>query len=89
MTMTMTEYKRQKNADLLAAQPPDVRAAAKAILTTLHDVENYLHWSMDPEEKDGGAYHAQQMLDYAHQLVDQAHAYRQALKTNPPKGDDQ
>ena len=87
--MTMTEYKRQKNKELLAAQHADVQAAAKAVLATLKDVENYLAWSMDPEEKDGGAYDCQNLLDHAHALIDQAHTYRQALKANPPKGDDQ
>ena len=87
--MTMTEYKRQRNADLLAAQHPDVQAAAKAIRQTLQDVEQYLFWSMDPEEKDGGAYYCQNLLDHAHALVDQAHAYHQALRANPPKSEDQ
>ena len=84
--MTMTEYKRQKNADLLVAQHADVQAAAKAIRQTLHDVENYLHWSMDPDEKDGLAPTiCQNLLDHAHQLVDEAHAYRQALRSQPPE----
>lgn len=88
MTMTMTEYKRQKNKELLAEQHPAVQAAAKAIRQTLQDVEQYLFWSMDPEEKDGGAYYCQQLLDHAHDLIDQAHAYRAALKA-APKGHDQ
>ena len=85
--MTITEYERQKNADLIVAQHPDVQAAASNILATIHDAWRYLYWSMDPEEKDGGAYDCQQLLDYAHQLVDQAHAYRAALKAAPLKGD--
>jgi hypothetical protein len=86
--MTITETKRQRNRELLAEQHEDVQDAAKDIRQTLQDVERYLFWSMDPEEKDGGAYHCRQLLDTAHQLVDQAHAYRAALKV-APKGHDQ
>ena len=81
----MTDYYRERrNAERLAAQHLDVQGAAKDILKQLKDVEQYLYWSMGPDEKDGGAYYAQNLLDHAHELVDQAHAYRAALKANPP-----
>ena len=84
--MTMTEYRQQR----LAEQHPDVQGAAKDIRQTLDDIKNNMHWAIAPGEKDGGAYYCHNLLDYAHQLVDQVHAYRNAVKANPPpKGDDQ
>ena len=88
--MTMTEYRRQKNEERLAAQHPDVQAVAKDIRQTLKDIEQYMIWALDPENKDHGRYDCQNLLDHAHYLVDHAHAYRNAVKANPPpKGDDQ
>jgi hypothetical protein len=81
----MTDYYRERrNAERLAAQAAEVQGAAKDILKQLKDIEQYLYWSMSAEEKDGGAYYAQNLLDHAHELVDQAHAYRAAHKANPP-----
>ena len=82
--MTMTEYRQQKNEERLAAQHPDVQAAAKDIRQTLKDVEQYMIWALDPENEDHGRYDCQNLLDHAHYLVDHAHAYRTAVKANPP-----
>jgi hypothetical protein len=85
----MTDYYRERrNAERLAAQHLDVQAAAKDILKQLKDLEQYLYWSMSGEERDGGAYYAQSLLDHAHDLVDQAHAYRAALKASPPPAEE-
>jgi hypothetical protein len=85
----MTDYYRERrNAERLAAQHPEVQGAAKTILKQLKDIEQYLHWSMSGEEKDGGAYYARSLLEHAHELVDQAHAWRAALKANPPPLED-
>jgi hypothetical protein len=86
----MTDYYRERrNAERLAAQHTDVQAAAKDIIKQLRDLEQYIYWSMSGEERDGGAYYAQNLLDHAHELVDQAHAYRIALKANPPPQEDE
>ena len=85
----MTDYYRQRrNAERLAAQHSDVQATAKDILKQLKDIEQYIYWSMSGEERDGGAYYAQNLLDHAHELVDQAHAWRAALKASPPPLED-
>ena len=80
----MTTYQRNVNTQRLARQAPDVQGAAKAILEQLKSIEQYMLWSLDPSEKDGGAYYCQNLLDHAHELVDQAHTFRAALKANPP-----
>jgi hypothetical protein len=81
-------YRERRNAERLAAQHAGVQAAAKDILKQLQDIQQYIYWSMSGEERDGGAYYAQNLLDHAHELVDQAHAYRAALKANPPPLED-
>ena len=86
--MTMTEYKRQKNADLLAvAQHPDVQAAAKAILARrCRTSSNTLYWSMDPEEKDAaGAYYRQNLLDHAHALCRPGARLSPSPQSQPPE----
>jgi hypothetical protein len=83
----LQDYQDKANAERLACQHPPVTAAAKEILVTLKNIERYLYWALDPEEKDGGAYYAQNLLANAHELVDQAHAYRAALIANPPPKD--
>ena len=80
----MNDYRQRINEDRLERQAEPVRLAAKDIFRALKGVEQALYWSMDPSEKDGGAYYAQSALDRAHELVDLAHAYRAALKANPP-----
>jgi hypothetical protein len=80
----MIAYTQRINEERLAGQAEPVRLAANDIRTTLKDIERYLYWSIDSKEKDGGAYYAQSLLEHAHMLVDLAHAYRAALKANPP-----
>ena len=47
---------------------------AKRAFEILKDVERYLYWSLDPEDnKDGGAYNCQNLIDNAHALVDEGH----------------
>jgi hypothetical protein len=64
------------NAERLARQAPAVKKAAQELLAELKDIETYLYWALDPDEKDAGAYMAQYLLDHAHTLIDCAHAYR-------------
>jgi hypothetical protein len=85
----VNEYRQRMNAERLARQAEPVRLAAEDIKTTLKDIEQYLYWSLGPDEKDGGAYYAQNLLDHAHALVDRAHEYRLALKDNPPPLEDE
>ena len=61
----------------------------KEILDELKNVELYLYWAINPEEKDGGAYYCQTLLDHAHMLIDQAHEFRAALRANPPPKEDE
>lgn len=85
----MNQYREKMNAQRLEAQAPAVKAAAKMILAQQKSIEQYLYWALSPEEKDGGAYYCQNLLDYAHELVDQAHEFRAAVKANaPPKEED-
>ena len=85
----MNPYQQKVNAERLARQAPAVQKTARAILDELSNVQTYLYWTLDPEEKDGGAYYCQTLLDHAHMLVDQAHEYRAALKANPPKEEEE
>jgi hypothetical protein len=86
----MNAYQQRVNAERLERQAEPVKKAAKEILAELKSIDLYLHWAMDPDEKDGGAYYTQTLLDHAHELLDLAHAYRQALKANPsPKEEDE
>ena len=71
-----TTYQQRRNAERLAAQHPDVQGAAQDILKQLKSIEQYVYWALGPEEKDGGAYYAQNLLEHAHELIDQAHAFR-------------
>ena len=80
----MNSYQQRVNAERLARQAPAVQKIAKALLDELKNIETYLYWTFDPDEKDGGAYYCQTLLDHAHMVVDQAHEYRAALKANPP-----
>jgi hypothetical protein len=84
----MNAYQQRVNAENLANQAEPVKLAAEDIKTALKTIEQYLYWSIDPEEKDGGAYFAQNLLDHAHELVDRAHAYRAARVANPPPKED-
>ena len=80
----MNLYQQKVNAERLAAQAPAVQKVAKELLDELKNIEHYLYWAFDPDEKDGGAYYCQSLLDHAHMLVDQAHEFRAAVKANPP-----
>ena len=85
----VNQFRERMNAERLARQAEPVKQAAEDILGALKDVERYLYWSIGPEEKDGGAYYAQNLLEHAHDLVDCAHEYRAALKANPPPKEDE
>jgi hypothetical protein len=85
----MNAYRERINAERLARQAEPVKLAAEDIKTSLKDIKQYLYWSIDPDEKDGGAYFAQSLLEHAHELVDRAHAYRLALAANPPPKEDE
>ena len=80
----MNQYVMQRNKERLSLQHEDVKRAARALLDELRNVEQYLFWALDGEEKDGGAYYCQTLLDHTHSLVDQAHDFRAAVKANPP-----
>ena len=80
----MNQYREKMNAQRLADQAKPVQAAAKDILEQLKSIDQYLYWTLGPDEKDGGAYYAQNLLDHAHELVDQAHAFKIAIAANPP-----
>ena len=80
----MNTYQIRINSDRLARQAEPVKKVAKAILDELKSIELYLYWAMDPDEKDGGAYYTQTLLDHAHAILDEAHAFRQAIAANPP-----
>jgi hypothetical protein len=80
----MNAYQQRVNAERLASQAPAVRKKARELLDELRNLEMYLYWSFDPDEKDGGMYYCQSMLDHAHMLVDLAHEYRAELRANPP-----
>ena len=84
----MNEYRQRMNAERLAAQHADVQGAAKDIIKQLRDIEQYIYWAMGPDEKDGGQYYCQNLIDHAHELVDQAHAFKIAMKANPPPQED-
>ena len=84
MDKWMDSYQARVNDERLARQAPDVQRTAKEIFEALKDVERYLHWALDPSEKDGGAYYCQNLIDHAHALVDLGHAWRAVLTANPP-----
>jgi hypothetical protein len=84
----MNPYQQRVNAEWLARQAPEVKKLAKEILDELKNVETYLYWAFNPEEKDGGGYYCQSVIDHAHMLVDQAHEFRAALRANPPPKED-
>ena len=78
-------YRQRMDADNLAAAHPSVQDAAKSIIASLKSIENYLYWSLDPEESavERTAWQ-RNMLEQAHELVDQAHLFRVRLEANPP-----
>ena len=80
----MNQYREKMNALRLAAQAQTVQDSAKSILEALKTIESYVYWAIDADEKDGGMWNCQCLLEHAHELVDQAHEYRVRLKANPP-----
>lgn len=85
----MNQYQERVNAERLKRQHPDVRKLVWEIRDELKNVEIYLNWALDPDEKDGGMYYCQTLLDHAHMLIDQAHEFRAALRANPPPKEDE
>lgn len=79
----MNAYQQRVNAERLANQAPAVQKTAKEILEALKSVEQYMRWSLDPEEKDP-SYFCTNLIDQAHALVDLGHAWRATLAANPP-----
>lgn len=84
----MSSYQQRVSAERLAAQAPAVQKTAKAILDELKSLENYLHWALNPEDKDGRRYWLASLIEHAHMLVDLGHAYRAALAADPPPKED-
>ncbi len=80
----MNAYTRRVEAERLARQAPDVQRTAKEIREALKSIEQYMLWSLDPSEKDGGSYYCTNLIDHAHSLVDLGHAWRAVLAANPP-----
>jgi hypothetical protein len=86
----MTSYQERVREERIARQAPEVQRAIKDLRQTMKQIEIYFAWSLNPDEKDGGAYYANNVLEYAHQLVDQAHVFRAALAVHPsPKDEDE
>jgi hypothetical protein len=84
--MMTSAYRQRMDAANLAAAHQSVQDAAKSILANLKSIENYLYWSLDPEEPEGErSYLCRNMLEYAHELVDQAHQFRLHVCANPPQ----
>ena len=84
----VNQYQERENEYLIKRQHPDVQKLVKEIRAELRNVDVYLHWAINPEEKDGGAYYCQSVIDHAHMLIDQAHEFRAALRANPPPKED-
>lgn len=78
------QYRARQDAEALARQHPSVRTKAKELLEELSRIERHLYWSMDSEEKDGGAQWASSAVEHAHTLLDLTHEYRAVLALNPP-----
>jgi hypothetical protein len=86
----MNSYRERMREERIARQAPEVQCAIKDLRETIKSIETYVAWALDPTEKDGGAYYTQNLLEHAHQLVDQAHAFRAALAAHPsPKDEDE
>ena len=82
-------YRQRMDADNLAAAHPSVQDVAKSILASLKSIENYLYWSLDPLDPEEPAAEriawTRNMLEQAHELVDQAHLFRVRLEAKPPQ----
>jgi hypothetical protein len=80
-TPWLDSYRANKNAEDLARQAAPVKAAHADILRSLKDIENELYWSLSGDASD--ACWPDRLLEQAHQLVDQAHAFRASLVAHP------
>ena len=78
-------YRSRMDAENLAAAPQTVQDAAKSILASLKSIEQNLYWSLDPEYAKESLYMCRSILEQAHELVDQAHLFRERLQANPPQ----
>jgi hypothetical protein len=77
MTVTWLD---EATAERWGQQAPSIHDAGAEILNTLRSVERYLFWTIDPEESGHDRdYYAANIIELAHILVDQAHAYRSVL----------
>ena len=85
----MNQYQARVSEERIKRQHPDVQKVVKEIRDEIKNIEVYLSWAINPEEKDGGAYYCQSVIDHAHILVDQAHEFRAALRANPPPKEDE
>ena len=83
MTEWKDNYNRRVNAERMKRQAPDVQRTALEIREALKSIEQYMNWSLDPEENDP-SYFVANLIDHAHALVDLGHAWRAVLKDNPP-----
>jgi hypothetical protein len=79
-------YRQRVDAANLAASHHTVQDAAKSILASLKSIENYLYWALDPEEAAAERMTWERnMIEQAHELVDQAHEFRLRVRANPPQ----
>jgi hypothetical protein len=77
----LESYRKRQNIDHLARQTAPVKAVAADILRSLKDIENELYWSLSGDSDD--SIWPTRLIEQAHELLDHAHAYRQALKDHP------
>ena len=80
-TSWLETYRQNKHAEDLARQAAPVKAAHADILRSLRDIENELNWSLSGDPTD--SCWPDRLLEQAHQLVDQAHAFRASLVAHP------
>ena len=84
MDKWMDSYQARVNDERLARQAQTVQDSARSILDALKTIETYVYWAFDPDEKEGGMYNCRNLLEHAHELVDQAHEFRARVRANPP-----
>jgi hypothetical protein len=77
-------YRQRVDAANLAAAHQSVQDSAKSILANLKSIENYLYWTLDPEEPQP-RYELNSIIEQAHELVDQAHEFRLRVRAHPPQ----
>ena len=64
---------------LVASQTPAVRKAYAALDKTAESVISMARWALDQDDKDH-SYYLDRAIEYAHELIDAAYAYRDAVK---------